>query len=112
MCAVGRGEGAGMGVVVFLCENHLKGHFRSRASSWRLLMRGWSVSEDHGTRGRVARAPTRASKAEEEGGKAINGGTPSWRQREGAGQPALLHTNCGSTAQGAHARAQSEVWRS
>ena len=39
-------------------------------------------------------------------------GTPPARQREGAGQPALLHTNCGSTAQGAHARAQSEVWRS
>ena len=33
-------------------------------------MRGWSVHEDHGTRGRVARAPTRASKAEEEDDKA------------------------------------------
>ena len=29
--------------------------------------------------GRVARAPTRASKAEEEGGKALHGGTPPAR---------------------------------
>ena len=59
-----------------------------------------------------ARAPTRASKAEEEGGKALKGGTPSWRQRESAGQHALLHTNRGSTArQRAHARARLQCSR-
>ena len=43
-------------------------------------MRGWSVHEDHGTRWTGARAPTRASKAEEEGGKALKGAE---HQREG-----------------------------
>ena len=43
-------------------------------------MRARSVNEDRWTRGRVARAPTRASKAEEEGGKALKGAE---HQREG-----------------------------
>ena len=53
-----------------------------------------------------ARAPTRASKAEEEGGKAINGAEKQQREATRPGQPAWTQTNRNSTArQRAHARA-------
>ena len=39
-----------MGVGVILGEKYVRGHFRLNGWCWRLLMRGWSVSEDHWTR--------------------------------------------------------------
>ena len=68
--SLGRVGGAGTGVVVFLWQKFEIVFFRLRASSWRPSTRARSVSELIGRVGGVARAPTRASKAEEEGGKA------------------------------------------
>ena len=65
---------------MFLCEKHLKGHFRLNGRCWRLFVRPWSVEEGPLDAWTGARAPTRASKAEEEGGKALKGAE---HQREG-----------------------------
>ena len=96
---LGGGDGAGTGVGVFLGEKYLRGHFRLRASSWRLLMRGWSVEECNCRCGRVAResgrgaARTWKGAAQPEKRRNTSGG-----QREGTGQPPRTQTNRGSTA--------------
>ena len=81
---LGGGDGAGTGVGVFLGEKYLRGHFRLRASSWRLLMRGWSVEECNCRCGRVARESGR-------------GAARTWK---GAAQPEKRRNNTGATARG------------
>ena len=63
--------------------------------------------DDQCARGRVARAPARAARTEEEGGKAINGGTEK-HQREAtrAGAARWTQTNRGSTARQRRTRAR------
>ena len=73
---------------MFLCEKHLKGHFRLRASSWRSFTRAWSVHEDHGTRWTGPRGPDSRFQSRRGGRQSLKHGTITARgHARGRGSP-------------------------